>query len=444
MYISEFISGVNGARGFAAGHGRCSLQERKEGGRRRTYTPPPAVVALIFRHYNDVDHMVPIAQVLLDEGFLVRAVVTSSIDFVKDPRTQCLQEAENFSIHEVGWLSLQWSRAVWNRYVSDSFLDQIRLRLVPIPRLLRTTSGNPIAALIHDFGGTERWGFHAARSKGIPNICVPHGYNIFKNFDVTRQIRQKGGWHSYANRSAFDAYVTNSKRHRSQLITQGLDFSVCIALGSTRFDRQYSAINLARMPAFDWPDGVRDGSSLRVVYFEPHKDYNVNHFEHIEMLQAMCGIHRVSVVIKAHTRSGSSISARDRVALESHGAVFAERGAESPAIVRSADVVVCFGSSIGIEALLQRKPLINPSFAHSNSSIFDDPAIAMQARTLPQLVALLNKVAVSASREEFLPSEAELDRFLSAEVLGGERSAEEASVARQYLALILKFAIQRP
>lgn len=404
----------------------------------------PVVVGIIFRHYNDIDHMVPVSRALLDLGVSVRAIVTGRVDFAGDARTRDLQSSERFSIHQVAWLSLRWSRVVWNRYVSSSPLAGIRNALVPFPRVLRTTTGAPIAALVHDFGGTERYGFHAARSRGIPNICIPHGYNIFRNIDVTRRLRQRGG-HSYANRSAFDAYVTNSQRHLAQLMRQGLDPGVCLALGSARFDKKYSAENLARMPQFAWPStNTCQDSVLRVVYYEPHKDYNVNVLEQIQLLGAICELDEVSVVIKAHTRSGSSISSRERACLESHGAFFVHSQHESPSIVRSADVVVCFGSSIGIEALLQRKPLINAPYLHSNTTIFDQREIALQADSTPRLINLLKGIARSASRAQFLPSPAALDEFLEAEVFGEELASDAPSIASRYATLILRMATQFP
>ena len=48
-------------------------------------------------------------------------------------------------------------------------------------------------------------------------------------------------------------------------------------------------------------------------------------------------------------------------------------------MIRWSDAVINFGSSIGIEALLQEKTLIYPGYLHSNRTIFDETAAASLA-----------------------------------------------------------------
>ena len=79
----------------------------------------------------------------------------------------------------------------------------------------------------------------------------------------------------------------------------------------------------------------------------------------------------VFLLIKDHTRGTGGLSKDLRFMFNQKENVLASISAHSPSLIQWSDVVINFGSSIGIEALLQNKILINPVFLHSNKTIFE-------------------------------------------------------------------------
>ena len=51
--------------------------------------------------------------------------------------------------------------------------------------------------------------------------------------------------------------------------------------------------------------------------------------------------------------------------------VFADDDIHSPFLIRTSEIVINFGSSIGFEALRQKKLVINPTYLHDNRTFFD-------------------------------------------------------------------------
>ena len=50
---------------------------------------------------------------------------------------------------------------------------------------------------------------------------------------------------------------------------------------------------------------------------------------------------------------------------------FADNSIPSPVLIRWSDLVINFASSIGLEAIMQKKPVCNPRYLHTNDSIFE-------------------------------------------------------------------------
>ena len=63
--------------------------------------------------------------------------------------------------------------------------------------------------------------------------------------------------------------------------------------------------------------------------------------------------------------------------------------ANSVSLIRWSDVVISFGSSIGLEALIQRKLFINPSYLQTNETIFEDSDAGVEALNIKQVFSEL-------------------------------------------------------
>ena len=100
-------------------------------------------------------------------------------------------------------------------------------------------------------------------------------------------------------------------------------------------------------------------------------------------------------------------------------------------LIKKSAGIINYGSSIGIEAVLQRKPLCNASYLTENTTIFDKSGVALDAHSIEDVAKFVSSIAdrtvVSTSSEE------DRSRFLHTHVYGCRKST---AVLQDYLELL--------
>ena len=91
----------------------------------------------------------------------------------------------------------------------------------------------------------------------------------------------------------------------------------------------------------------------------------------------------------------------------------------SPLLIEQSDAVINFASSIGLEAILQGKPVCNPLYLNGNQTIFDNSDIVFDANSEDAVIAFIDLVRTG---NWSLVSASEQSSFHREFVLGGEDS----------------------
>ena len=129
--------------------------------------------------------------------------------------------------------------------------------------------------------GKAKYILKPALQKDLRVYSVPHGYNIYKNLDVSKTVvkfRQKWGrWPDFGSRNVFTRYVVQHEATQKFCEAYGIDAKKVAVLGSTRFCQEWFDINEQICPAAS--PGLPAIESLKVVFFLPQWDYNVNRDE---------------------------------------------------------------------------------------------------------------------------------------------------------------------
>lgn len=282
---------------------------------------------------------------------------------------------------------------------------------------------------IYEWGLGNRPNVSEAVFFGMPVVCVPHGFYIFLNQDFNESVRYRRNhanqWPDWSNRNYCTAYVHQTERHRRLSIDWGVDAHKAFSWGSVRFYPDWARLNLSLLEQYD-PKGYRN-EQLKIVFFLPHWVYNVDKAAVIKMLVKITENPTFFVVVKGHTRGSGSIDDTTRSELEDRSNVLLDEPAHSPALIQWSDVVINFGSSIGIEAILQDTPVINPQFLHTNKTIFDDPGIAHSAYTVSDVIDLLNRARTE--KGSMLPDGQTKRKFILKEVYN---SSTEVDILQSY------------
>jgi len=361
----------------------------------------------LLRHFNDVDHITPIMWHCLEQGDIVTAVlVNTDYPAAEDPRLQFLTQYENFSymfadellnlkvgsglfslghpagtkpanrINAYARAALQKSN-LWRRRVINAF-EQI----------------DPTAC-IFEWGPPDRathWEFfQAATTFNIPRICVPHGLNIYTNEDITpgRAEAFNQGKKHLQSRNEYDAYVTQSEHDKKQEGKLGIYESNHHVLGSTRYYPEWQSINEGLYRTYE-ATGSTDNKA-KVVFMLPHWGFRVEKETTLKLLSRLAERDRLYLVVKEHTR-GDSLPQRldNKLVRRKNTDVVAD--VPSVSLIKWSDVVLNFGSSIGIEALQQDKYHVNPSYLHSNTTIFNETEAGHRPGSNEETITMVRRI----------------------------------------------------
>ncbi len=396
----------------------------------------------LINYYNDVDHTAPLILEFLELGHNVSVICLTQFNLEKDIRIRDFSKFKNFSIHQLKFLPR-------NKGLSNKNTGNIRLfgkiwreiffnviwAILFIKRLgfdaIIFTWGRPMAK------GLQRRVFQAATYLGLPTICIPHGQNIYINYDVNTDIhdihRLSGRWPDFSDRNQFTVYIVQTERHRQQHIDWGMNPEKVSAWGSLRFYPNWVHKNLSYYTQESFPAVRKTSNSLSIVFFLPHWRYNVDAAKTLNLLKAILARSGGYLIIKGHTR-GDEIDQYMRPQLNSYDNVEINSVFESTPLIEWADVVVNFGSSIALEAVVRNKTIIYPSYLHSNQTIFDGQNCVKECKSINEVIDTLKLI-----QKKILPNidESERSKILTSEVFAGTHGLNISQLyAKNILALL--------
>lgn len=401
------------------------------------------------RHFNDIDHISPIMWHCLEQNDEVYAVLLDvTYPAVDDPRIDFLTGYDNFYLEYVdSFLDIERASQLFalgrpdGRAPSNPVLKYLRKGLqiggVARRQVTPTLADLDPSACIFEWGSPHRTShrefYQAATALNIPTICVPHGLNIYLNEDITpgRKKAFEQGKQTMKSRNGYDAYVTQSEYDRQQEGTLGVDPDIHYVRGSARYYPEWQAINEALYESYDL--SVDAMERLKTVFMLPHWGYYVDKESTLQLISELADRDWVHLVVKEHTR-GDCLPQKldDRLVQQDNTEVIAD--VSSVSLIKWSDVVINFGSSIGIEALLQDTPHLNPSYLHTNRTIFDETGASHQPASNEESMDTIQ--AIHHGEFEPIPEANKRELYRTA-IYGGK---DEHDVPEAYRELIAQFA----
>jgi len=368
----------------------------------------PKRIVFLFRTYNDIDHIAPVAWKAAISGWPTFLFFVDK-NFIDDYRIQFLlgQGAVQLSIPFLDNFlrkSEKWRKAFFVRrslkWVLSFLFGTYLLRKHDIEIIVIEWTG-------HLGRGLSELILRPARSLMLPVFSIPHGYSLWRNLNfnqvVEAGLKADGKFPDFSNRNWLKSYVVQSEEHKAMNVRSGMDPSRIKILGSARFCSEWTEIN-DRLMLRVCPK-MEDDQRFLVLFFLPHWDYQVERASCISLLKKIIEEPELFLVIKAHTRGTGALSGDEQENLRKTGNVrLAREDQHSPALIRDADLVVNFGSSIGFDALRRGIPVINPRYLHRNKTFFDDSDAVFdtfdEAETLNMISAIRSGTVEARDPEE--------------------------------------------
>jgi hypothetical protein len=373
--------------------------------------------------FNDIDHIAPVIWKILENGGYVDVIFLSEFDFKSDYRIIFLLEYDRFNVCKAGK-----NQQLRNKILFNHRLRKLALKISPFRVILEFVSihiwknvylknGN-ILSVIYEWGSPYRLNHYDAIMLGIPAIVLPHGFNIFINYDVNEHVSQikknTGNWPDFSERNVFDVYILQTERHRILSTVWKQDEDKVEAWGSARFYPEWSSINLRLCGAM-----TRDIQSdiNKVVFFLPHWSYNVKIQEVISLLEKIKSLDHLYLFVKGHTRGTGSMSQDNMRKIGGYENVELNVLEHSPQLIDFCDIVINFGSSIAIDAVNIGVPIIHTPYLHTNTTIFDNSLVNYVANNDEEVIALIEKGRQGLLK---LPTKKDRERFFHDEVYCGK------------------------
>ena len=140
----------------------------------------------------------------------------------------------------------------------------------------------------------------------------------------------------------------------------------------------------------------------------PHCSYNVDKEKCLDLIELLISKEWIFLVIKDHARGDGGLPNDLRKKYNSLHNVEASISAHSPTLIEWSDIVISF-STIGLEALLQNKQLINPSYLHTNRTIIDETLACHLANNNHDVLKLIEKF--SKGELDRIPEESKIKLY---------------------------------
>jgi hypothetical protein len=372
-------------------------------------------VLFFLNNFNDVDHMAPLIHRLLQDQCRVRVIGFKDYHLKNDLRMRDFKNAfpEHITIFTVGTKDnylLRFARRITNFLLFNRPLVSYLLKRWSVQYCVSTWC-DPISK------GAQTRFILAAKNQGIKNYCFPHGHNIFLNHDVNTYLKKfylaNGRGPDFQTRNLFDLYVVQTEHHRVLNVELGMSPDRIKAWGCMRFTQKWIQFHRGLFPRFVGKNGW-DRLSLKVTFFLPHWHYNVDKKQVYELLLAIAKNKQIGLVVKGHSR-GDIVTENAQRTLSHFENVTLNAQAASCALTAWSDVVINFGSSIGLEAIVTGKVMVNPKYLHENVTVFDE---ALSVKTTDSTEETTEYLGRLASGEESLPPLRSNNSLIEQEVFG--------------------------
>jgi hypothetical protein len=253
-----------------------------------------------------------------------------------------------------------------------------------------------------------------AKTFGVPVVSIPHGLYIYLSVDPTvggnikLKLNEK---ERIKNNMNFDWYIVQNNIKRNHTIDLGIKKNTIVSMGTVRYDIAW----LKKQEYFSIPKDLEfNKGELNIVIFPSKLHYKGELDAYSEIILNVCRFSK-SVVLKPHTRHMRLHELK--TAIKESNITVVGNEISSTKLINWCDVGIVWGSSIGIQLVIDNKPLVYPKYAHKLETIYDKYLPETICDNTPTLISRLQKI--NSSKSNYYISENK-ERFIREIVYGGD------------------------
>jgi hypothetical protein len=247
----------------------------------------------------------------------------------------------------------------------------------------------------------------AANEKSIPTVALPHGVFIYTNNFVRIGSGEEDRYEKF---NRFDFIITQNELRKDVLVRSGVHREKIFVMGSARYCSEWMTQNKKILPR-TLKLNINGQGRLKAVFMTTRFVYRIDVERMLKTFDLLAKLKGIETVVKPHTRTGKEAVVYENIPL-GNVAEFS-----SVELCEWADVVLVIGSSIIIEPLKQRKPVLYLKFLHENTTQYEEFSACWTIHDEVELKSTL--LALRDDKTKVPYSDQNIEKFLSEIIYGG-------------------------
>ncbi len=411
------------------------------------------------RHFNDIDHMTPIAWTLKKAGCPVTLFcMNPRYDIWSDYRIRFLKDlgvrvdyVTHGSERYLGRIYQGLCALMYRCVAEEQSLKSrpsTRLRLLSV---LPGAMGTLIFKLLRVFYYGTDWArdileqtraravlfdhimpahyvvdvfLKAANHRSIPTITLPHGVHLYTN-EATKPKSKEDRRLQKFNR--FDHVITPNLLRKQSLARSGVSTKKIAVLGSARYCAEWMNQNWRLLPKRLEKESGSPGV-LKVVLFPSKPQCNMDMERLSTTVEMLSGMNGIQLMVKPHTRVGGEKTFRIDSRSDASGILTAE-------LCEWADAVLVVGSSVVTEALMRGKTALYLKYLHSNTTLFEELEACWAVRDEAELEAAISALIGDRFAKPY--QDADVSRYIDDVVHGGNGAGDVLERYRHFIQTVV-------
>ena len=246
-----------------------------------------------------------------------------------------------------------------------------------------------ISCLIYEWGCVGRINHFDGIYSGIPALLLPHGSSIAK-----KQVWAIGKTRNnlrceFIPQNLFDLHAVQTTKEVEDFLQLGVDKSIITAIGNQRFSFEWIDIQASFLPIYYSPFSV--SNNTKCLVFLADNRYGGDRVKLIKLINGIVKLKTVNIVfcVRPDVFKGLGID----MEIFNKNSTIIDFKTPPASLIDWSEVVINFGSSIVIEAILKKKKVINLMFFQENqTSVFSGLGLAEETSSVNEVFRLISEI----------------------------------------------------
>ena len=220
---------------------------------------------------------------------------------------------------------------------------------------------------------------------------------------------------NYHKFNLYDHVAVQNDLFKEVIVKSGISREKIVVLGSARYCSEWMKQNKKMLPRKLVSKG-ENPKKLKVVFMTTRPKYRIDVEKMLNTFDMLSKINEIELVVKPHTRSGKEASIYKDLPFTNVSDL------SSVELCEWADVMLVIGSSILIETLIQRKPVLYLKYLHENTTLYEELEACWTIHNEEQLRQALTSLQYNKRKIPYTDENA--DKFLSEIIYGGQHERD--------------------